>query len=139
MYRYLKELLKLELNNSPFIVTCFDEDFNKKPQNRELHLHVRYWDVNKKRAQTRFWTSSFVWHSTHKDILENLESCVEGLDVTKMSQVSMDGPNVQQSDSQKFGPILLNLLTIVMVFLHPSNCHVKAIWTSKMQFLMTLP
>ena len=24
-----------------------------------------------------FWTSSFIGHSTHKDILENFESCVE--------------------------------------------------------------
>ena len=31
---------------------------------------------------------------THKDKLENFESYVEGLDVTKMAQVSMDGPNV---------------------------------------------
>ena len=29
-------------------------------------------------------------HYTHKDILENFESCVEGLDVTKMAQVSVD-------------------------------------------------
>ena len=33
-------------------------------------------------------------HASHKDILENFESCVEGLDVTRMAQVSMDGPIV---------------------------------------------
>ena len=58
-----------------------------------LDLHVRCWDVNN-RAQTRFWTSSFMGHASHKDILENFESCVEGLDVIRMAQVSMDGPNV---------------------------------------------
>ena len=54
MCQYFKELQKVEVNNSTFIVTCFDEDLNKKPQNCELHLPIRYWDVNKKRAQTRF-------------------------------------------------------------------------------------
>ena len=94
-YQYFKELLKVKVNNLPFIVTCFDESLDEKTQNCELHLHARYWDVNKERAQTRFWTSSFMWHSTLKDILENFESCVEGLDVTKMAQVSMDDPNVK--------------------------------------------
>ena len=94
IYPYFKELLKTEVNDSPFIVACFDESLNQKTQNCELDLHIRYWDVNNKRSQTRFWTSAFMGHSTHKDILENFESCVQGLDITKLTQVSMDGPNV---------------------------------------------
>ena len=37
---YLKESLKTEVNNSPFIVTCSDESLNKKAQNCELALHI---------------------------------------------------------------------------------------------------
>ena len=37
---YLKESLKAEVNNSPFIVTCFDESLNKRAQNCELALHI---------------------------------------------------------------------------------------------------
>ena len=77
--------LKDEVDNSPFSVTCFDEILNKKSQNCELDLRNRYWDVNNKTAQLRFWTSSFMGHSTHKDILENLESCIEGLDIIKIA------------------------------------------------------
>lgn len=33
----------------------------------------------------------------------------------------------EQSISWKFGPMLLKLMTIIMVFMHPSNRHVKAI------------
>ena len=32
--------MKAEVNNSPFIVTCFDESLNKKAQNCELALHI---------------------------------------------------------------------------------------------------
>lgn len=74
-------------------MSCFDGSLNKKPQNCELDLHIRYWDVNNKRAQTRFWIRSFMGYSTLKDI-ENFESFVEGLDVTRMAQLSMDGRNV---------------------------------------------
>ena len=51
IYPYFRALLKIEVNKSPFIVTCFDESLNKKTQNCELDLQVRYWDVNNKRVQ----------------------------------------------------------------------------------------
>ena len=38
LYAYFKELLKVEVNNSPFIVTCFDESLNKKTQNCEFRF-----------------------------------------------------------------------------------------------------
>ena len=43
---YFKELLKVQVNNSPFIVTCFDESLNKKTRNLKLDLHIHYWDAN---------------------------------------------------------------------------------------------
>ena len=48
-------------------MTCFEESLNKKPQICGLDLPGRYWDVNNKRAQTRFWTRSFMGNFTHKD------------------------------------------------------------------------
>ena len=38
--------MKVQVNNSPFIVTCFDESLNKKTRNFELDLHTHYWDAN---------------------------------------------------------------------------------------------
>ena len=84
IHSYFKKLLKVEVSNSPFIVSCFVKSLNKKTQNYDLDLHDQYRDVNNESLK-RFWTRSLMGHSTHKDILENFESCVEGLDVTKMA------------------------------------------------------
>ena len=92
-YTYIsKNYVKFEVNNLPFIVTCFDESLNKKTQYCELYLHVRYWDVNNKRAQG--FGQVVLWDILPIKTLENFESCVERLDVTKMAQESMDDPNV---------------------------------------------
>ena len=46
IHSYFKKLLKVEVSNSPFIVSCFVKSLNKKTQNYDLDLHDQYWDVN---------------------------------------------------------------------------------------------
>ena len=44
-------------------------------------------------VKVRFWNSSYLGHTTHKDLLEGCNSSVSDLDLSKMIQLSMDGPN----------------------------------------------
>ena len=46
IHSYFKKLLKVEVSNSPFIVSCFVKSLNKKTQNYDLDLHDQYRDVN---------------------------------------------------------------------------------------------
>ena len=58
-----------------------------------MDIMVRYWDVHAKRVEVRYWHSMFLGHTTHLDLLNRFFEGLEGLDVTKLLQVSMDGPN----------------------------------------------
>ena len=42
----------------------------------------------------RYWDSRFLGHAAHKDLLEHFNSALEGIDLSKIIQVSMDGPSV---------------------------------------------
>ena len=57
-----------------------------------MDLLVRYWDVSEKRAVVRYWNSVFLGHTTHLDLLKSFNEGLEGLDLSKLVQVSMDGP-----------------------------------------------
>ena len=75
---------------SPFITVLFDENLNKTSQQSEMDLLVRYWDVSEKRVVVRYWNSVFLGHTTHMDLLKSFNEGLEGLDLSKLVQVSMD-------------------------------------------------
>jgi len=58
-----------------------------------MDLLVRYWDVNDK-VKVRYWTSTFLGHSSASDLLSHFTENLSGIDSGKMYQVSMDGPSV---------------------------------------------
>ena len=51
-------------------------------------------------VKVQFWNSSYLGHTTHKDLLEGFNSSVSDLDLAKMIQLSMDGPNVNWKFAQ---------------------------------------
>ena len=57
---------------------------------------IRYWnvDVDENKVECRYWNSSFLGHGTYQDLLTHFEADLEVIDVTKLVQVSMDGPSV---------------------------------------------
>ena len=89
----MKDILKAEVLESPYLVVLFDESLNKVTQSSEMDIMVRYWDVRAKRMEVRYWYSMFLGHTTHLDLLNRFFEGLEGLDATKLLQVSMDGPN----------------------------------------------
>ena len=55
-------------------------------------------------SDVRYWTSSFLGHSTHSDLLKHFNESLSGLHLSRMLQVSMDGPAV----NWKFFDALMN-------------------------------
>ena len=77
-------------------VLLFDESLNKVTQSKQLDLHIRFWDTKFSSVQTRYVTSLFMGHATANDLLEKMTECLNSnkIDISKILQVSMDGPNV---------------------------------------------
>jgi hypothetical protein len=101
---YFHQILKEELSKTDCYVVIFDESMNDVTQNCEMDLLVRYWDNDDNKVKVRFWGSRFLGHATHTDLLENFNDAVSSLNLTKMLQVSMDGPKV----NHKYFNALLN-------------------------------
>lgn len=77
-------------------VICFDEALNRVVQKGQMDIVVRFWNDTSNQVQARYLTSAFLGHSTADDLLKNFKESLQdkGLTLTKLIQVSMDGPNV---------------------------------------------
>lgn len=67
---YIKEELVSKVNKSPFVL-MFDESLNQTTKNKQLDVHVRFWDEGQ--VQSRYLGSEFMGHSTAKDLLSHLK------------------------------------------------------------------
>lgn len=91
---HFKDILKENINRSNFVSVLFDESLNDFTQDCEMDLIVRYWNECKNIVEDRYWDSMFFGHSTNIDIFEHFNQGLSGVDLSKLVQVSMDGPNV---------------------------------------------
>ena len=111
---YLLELLMDKVKDDCFVL-LFDESLNKKVQQKQLDIYLRFWNGNE--VQSRYFTSIFMGHARAVDIEEDLKKGIESLQKANLLQLSMDGPNVNwkvfedlQSDIQlENGKNLLNV------------------------------
>ena len=49
----------------------FDESLNETTKNKQLDVHVRFWDEGQ--VQSRYLGSQFMGHSTAQDLLSHLK------------------------------------------------------------------
>lgn len=61
-------------------------------ENKQMDIHVRLWEGDQ--VITRYLTSTFMGHATSADLLEHFHEACDSLNLRKLLQVSMDGPNV---------------------------------------------
>ena len=92
LYPYFKDLLKEDVSKAPYLVVMFDESLNKSVQRSEMDIMIRFWSDEENKVRVRYWDSSFLGHTTHQDLLKNFNDGLAGVDISKLLQVSMDGP-----------------------------------------------
>ena len=63
---HFKKLLK-ESVKGPFVV-LFDESLNKKMQEKQMDIHIRYWNNLSSEVKTRYFGSEFLGKCVHKKI-----------------------------------------------------------------------
>ena len=91
---YCYEMLKKEVDASDFYTVMFDESLNSVTQSSQMDILVRFWDNTTNTAKIRFWKTTYLGHATHKDLHDGFTKATADLDISKVVQLSMDGPNV---------------------------------------------
>ena len=91
---YFDDLVYNSVLQSDHIVACFNESLNEVVQKGQMDLCIRYWDVNKSRAATRYFDSSFLGYVTANDLQSSFSSLLNDQILWKIVQVSVDGANV---------------------------------------------
>ncbi|XP_059415170.1 uncharacterized protein LOC132149789 [Carassius carassius] len=89
---YFKNQLITAVNNAGPFVLMFDESLNHSTKNKQLDVHVRFWEAGC--VQSRYLGSQFMGHSKSEDLLHHFKKCVHLLDLKHLISISMDGPNV---------------------------------------------
>ena len=91
---YFKENLDQDIQKCSGYVACFDEALNKISQRGQMDIVIRYWSEDANQVATRYFYSVFLEHATAHDLQVKFTEGLSGLSLTKLVQVSMDGPNV---------------------------------------------
>ena len=61
-----------------------------------MDLHVRYWDVSENKVTIHYWNSEFLGHTRSDDLVKTFSDGLNELDMAKLIQISMNGPNSNQ-------------------------------------------
>jgi len=91
---YFRSALEDVLKTCTSYVACFDEALNKVSQRGQMDIVVRFWDPSTNAVATRYLTSVFLGHATASDLEKKFKEGLGSLPLTKLMQISMDGPSV---------------------------------------------
>ena len=98
---YFKDVLKEMLKKSDLYVICFDESPNDVTQSCHMNVLIRYFGSVDRKVKMQYLGSRFLGHSTHRDLFDQYNIAVQGLDNCKICQISMDGPSINLKFLQK--------------------------------------
>lgn len=130
----LAQFFKTELIDYIKRVSCFtisfDESLNKIAEKEQLDVYIRFWDDNANEVSCRYYNSAFLGHTTSNDLLKALKMSLEPLDLQRILQISMDGPNVnikmfkdfkeELKSADDLSPMILDIGTCGIHTLHNS-------------------
>lgn len=119
---YFKQLLMKSIKESGEYVLLFDESLNGVTKSKQLDVHIRLWQ--KDEVVTRYLGSEFMGHATAQDLKERLRSAMEGLVMSKLVQISMDGPNVNWKFYEAFQSELRNECNVTLLNIGSCGLHV---------------
>ena len=91
---HFRSILMNNLNDSEFYTISIDESLNTVIQMRQTDLLVNFWDNVVRKLCTFYLSSTFIDHAWHQDLFKHFISALDSLDLKKLLQVSIDGPNV---------------------------------------------
>jgi len=99
---YFDTQLHAKLKEVQFYSVSFDESFNHVTKNEQMDFSVRFWDTEKQLIVNRYLGSQFLGHATARDIDASFKKGIARLENKKLTQISMDGPNVNHKFYKDF-------------------------------------
>lgn len=90
---FAKNAVNKILSSDTYAVS-FDECFNKITKKEQMDFHVRFWNKNVQQVETKYLGSAFLTHTKASDLLFEFKNQVKALNMDNLTQISMDGPNV---------------------------------------------
>lgn len=91
---YFQSQLLDEIRDSHHFCVSFDESLNTISQKEQQDIWVRFWSKVSHRPETRYIGSAFLGHTKASDLINGYKCQLKSIDLTKMINISMDGPNV---------------------------------------------
>ncbi len=70
------------------------KSLNEIAQNEQINFFMHFWDATKQQIITRHYNSTILGYTTASDLLKSFESGTKDLNLRKLLQLSMDGPNM---------------------------------------------
>lgn len=89
---HFKKLLTSDVNHAEAFVLLFDESLNFENQKKQMDIHVRFWQHDQ--ISTRYFGSEFLGKGDADHLVKSFLESVESLQLGKLLQIGMDGPNV---------------------------------------------
>lgn len=91
---YFRDSLAKDVKSSPFFSISFDESLNKALQKNQMDIQIRYWCPSSNIVKVRYWGFTFQYKTSAEVLTAALLEILKDLDMSKMIQLSMDGPTV---------------------------------------------
>ena len=83
-----------QLDEVPFYSISFDESYNKITKNEQMDFSVWFCNNEKIIIVNRYFGFKFFGHGTASDLLDHFKVGTSKFQLKKITQISMDGPNV---------------------------------------------
>ena len=96
---FFKNVLTERVSKSAFFSISFDECFNKVLQKTQMDLIVRY--MHERKVYSQYLSSAFLGRCKAVDLKKAIMKEIEGLNLSNLIQISMDGPNVNHALAKK--------------------------------------
>ena len=91
---HLKEPLLAKLKSSDIFLTCYDDSLNRVLQEEQMDVVLRYCNNESCMVEISYFDSAFLKRANSQNLHVKLLESLTALDLGKLIQVSMDGPNV---------------------------------------------
>ena len=90
---FLKMNLIKSIKDLPFFAASFVESLNRIYQDKQMDVHIHYWNNEKGLVKTNYLDSRFVLRPNADNLHDELHNALQSLPEKNMLQLSMDGPN----------------------------------------------
>ena len=95
-------------------------------QEKQMDLHIRFWDAHLQQGVTRYYGSEFGGHAKAEDLVSHFKEVLCELDMKDLIQISMDGPAVnikfheimQHVIRQEYAHSLIDIVSCGLHILH---------------------